>query len=468
MATSEPTGRFTYWLLGRGSVARLTAVHCVHSVAEAAFAVSLAGSIFFSVSPDAARPRVLLFLAVTLAPFLLLAPLIGPLVDRLRGGLAVALVATFLVRALLAILLAQHIRSLLLFPIAFGLLIAAKAYTIVRNAAVPSLVADRSDLVAVNARLSRSATLAGILGGAIAVAVYTFVSAPATLMLGSAWYLVGLVGALRLRTHLPAPPPVTPEAQIELVRIDVSEAVVDMMALRAAIGFALFQFGFSLRADGEPAWVLGALLAANSLGAFAGTLAAPRMRARMGEHTMFTVALIAAAIAAAIAAGFYHPLLLLAGTGVIGASASVGRRALDATIQSQAPHARTARVYARLETRLELAWVAAACLAVGIRVASWIGVLLLAAFLTGVTVLHVRRRSGISVLRPVVTQSLPERLLLRADTLTRHGFHDEACVILRSIPVADSIVAEIDSPAADAEEQIERVRRALAAGADGG
>ena len=54
--------------------------------ADAFFTVSLADSLFFNVSVEAARPRLLLYLLITMAPFVVLAPLIGPFVDRVRGG----------------------------------------------------------------------------------------------------------------------------------------------------------------------------------------------------------------------------------------------------------------------------------------------------------------------------------------------------------------------------------------------
>jgi hypothetical protein len=104
---------------GPGREADLTYVHCLHSVGEAFFIVSLAGSIFFSVSPDAARPRVLLFLVLTLAPFLVMAPLVGPFVDRVRGGLVAVATGSLVFRAGFALLLAQNLRTLFLFPLAF-------------------------------------------------------------------------------------------------------------------------------------------------------------------------------------------------------------------------------------------------------------------------------------------------------------------------------------------------------------
>ena len=74
-----------------------------------------------------------------------------------------------------------------------------------------------------------------------------------TLRLGAVVYVVGGLAALRVRAAARELRPVGTDAYVELVRPDVSGAVWDMMVLRAAIGFALFQFGFSLRAEGDPA-----------------------------------------------------------------------------------------------------------------------------------------------------------------------------------------------------------------------
>jgi len=117
---------------------------------------------------------------------------------------------------------------------------------------------------------------------------------------------------------------------------------------------------------------------------------------------------------------------------VLGMSVSIGRRALDATIQRQAPHARSGQVYAGLETRLELAWVGAACLAVALRVATWIGMLALAIFLALVAIVHLRRRGGLLSVRPVGSMPLADRLLLRAETLADHHYYDEAIIVALS------------------------------------
>ena len=102
------------------------------------------------------------------------------------------------VRAVLALMLAENLRSLFLFPLAFGILVVAKTYTVTRNALVPSLVADEHDLVAANARLSRTATLAGGFAAATAIAVYNGASGVWTLRISAVVYVLGAVTAWRL------------------------------------------------------------------------------------------------------------------------------------------------------------------------------------------------------------------------------------------------------------------------------
>jgi len=446
----------------------------VHSAAEVFFTISMAGSIFFSVSPDAARPRVLLFLVVTLAPFLVMAPLIGPFVDRVRGGLVGTMTATFVARCCLALLLAGNLRSLLLFPLAFGILVVAKTYTVTRNALVPSLVAD-DDLVAANSRLSRTATIVGGLAAAIALAAYNGTSGAWTLRIGAVVYAAGAIAAWRVRPVARPLEPVGADAFVELVQPDVTGAVRDMVALRAAIGFALFHFGFSLRAAGDPAWVIGAVILANGMGGFVGTIVSPYMRRTMNERSMFTAALVGAATAMLAAGVVFGRVTLVGAVFVLGLAVSVGRRALDATIQRQAPHARRGQVYAGIEMWLELAWVSAACLAVAVRVAPWIGVLALAGFLALVSIAHIRNRVGLRLLRPVVAAPLCDRLLMRAETLADHHFPDEAVLValaaLRECEMQDcdtgissterrALLDEIESISPErAEQVIARVRR---------
>ena len=65
---------------------RLARVHAASAAADVVVAVALAGSLFFSMDPGQARWRVGLYLLLTLAPFAIVAPLIGPLIDRAPVG----------------------------------------------------------------------------------------------------------------------------------------------------------------------------------------------------------------------------------------------------------------------------------------------------------------------------------------------------------------------------------------------
>src|ERR1017187_4693421 len=65
---------------------RLALLHVVMTAGDTLVTVSLAGSLFFSISPEAAKNKVLLYLLLTMAPFAVVAPLLGPVIDRTRGA----------------------------------------------------------------------------------------------------------------------------------------------------------------------------------------------------------------------------------------------------------------------------------------------------------------------------------------------------------------------------------------------
>jgi hypothetical protein len=70
---------------------------------EAAMAIALADSLFLSISPDAARTKVLMFLAISIAPFAVIAPFVGPFIDRIRGGQRMVVIIVGLLRALVLV-----------------------------------------------------------------------------------------------------------------------------------------------------------------------------------------------------------------------------------------------------------------------------------------------------------------------------------------------------------------------------
>ncbi|MSV93261.1 MAG: hypothetical protein F2860_02240, partial [Actinobacteria bacterium] len=78
---------------------RLVRGHALMAAGEAAMAVALADSLFLSITPGEARSRVLLFLGVSFAPFLVLAKFIGPVIDRMPGGRRLLVVLIAILRA---------------------------------------------------------------------------------------------------------------------------------------------------------------------------------------------------------------------------------------------------------------------------------------------------------------------------------------------------------------------------------
>src|SRR5690242_18447106 len=65
---------------------RLAITHAFMVAGDTLVTMALAGSLFFGVKPDAARSKVALYLLLTMAPFAAVAPLVGPALDRSRGG----------------------------------------------------------------------------------------------------------------------------------------------------------------------------------------------------------------------------------------------------------------------------------------------------------------------------------------------------------------------------------------------
>ena len=115
-------GRTVRLVFGPAETRRLSVLHLTQALGDGLFAVSLAGSLFFNVSIDAARPNILAYLLLTIAPFAVLAPLIGPMIDRVAQGYPRVVAAANLVRMLLCLLLALHLKTLLFYPEALGVL----------------------------------------------------------------------------------------------------------------------------------------------------------------------------------------------------------------------------------------------------------------------------------------------------------------------------------------------------------
>jgi predicted MFS family arabinose efflux permease len=347
---------------GPAPVARLGHTTAITAAADACVAVSLAGSLFFNLSLDASRPRIILYLLVTMAPFAVVAPLIGPFVDRVRGGHRVVIAAACVGRAAMCLLLVSHVRTLLLYPEVFTILILSKTHSVAKSALVPRLVRDDEQLVRANSALSRTNVMFGAAGGAVAAGVLALGGARWVLGLAAVLYASATITTLRI----PKPAPVHPAparrmaAMSELRSPSLVLGISSMALVRGAVGFLVFFAAFTLKASGVPTWVFGAVAVAGGLGGFLGTYVAPALRRILIEERLLILALAApAAVALVVPKDLVGPSLVVVAF-VVGVAANVGRQAFDSLVQRDAPDAERGRAFAGLEARLQLSWVVGA------------------------------------------------------------------------------------------------------------
>jgi hypothetical protein len=71
---------------GRSGLSRLIELNAVNAAADVLVAIALADTLFFSVATSESRSRVALYLVLTMAPFAVVAPVVGPYLDRFRHG----------------------------------------------------------------------------------------------------------------------------------------------------------------------------------------------------------------------------------------------------------------------------------------------------------------------------------------------------------------------------------------------
>ncbi|WBQ06589.1 MFS transporter [Kribbella sp. CA-293567] len=368
----KATGRRIRGLTGaqgarESGLSRLIELGFVNAAGDTAFAVSLAGTVFFAVPSSQARDRVALFLLLTMAPFALMAPLIGPVLDRFRHGRRWAIGATLGLRGFLVWSLAAsiHNSSAWLYPAALGCLVASKAYGVTRASAVPRLLPKNVDLVTANSRIS----LAGVAGATVGAGI-----AGAFAAIGPQWslrwaalvYTVGLVLAIRLpsRVDSPAGEEMTGtagrEARRRAITAAVSRGIRCNLGLRFVSGFLTMYLAFLLRdkpiSGIDGALAAGAVIAAAGIGNSLGTLTGSLLKARKPEAVVLVVLLADAIVAVAVAVFYGFPLLIVLGL-VAGLCSSLGKLSLDAMIQRDVPETVRTSVFARSETVLQLSWV---------------------------------------------------------------------------------------------------------------
>jgi MFS family permease len=353
---------------------RLAWVHATSTFGDALVAVALAGTLFFAVPVAAARPRVALYLLLTVAPFAVVAPLLGRLLDGRSGAGRLALAAAMALRAALAALAVARTESLLLYPLAFGLLVCSRAHGISRTAMVPELIeGDGRDLVAVNGRMARVAALGGTAGALLGVGLDRLLGGGAVLWAAALAFAAGGVLALGLphtrRRRKPTAPRdpmdrrtarlARPPGRVRLAR--TANATV-----RAVGGFSLFLLAFELRRQGVGTAGLGLLLAAVGVGGVVGAFLLPRAARLVREDGLLAGGLLLCGTTAGLLAGRVGVAAAAAGGLAMGAGIAAARLGFESLVQREVPPPARGTAITRAETTFQLAWVAGAVLPVAL------------------------------------------------------------------------------------------------------
>lgn len=434
-------------------LARVIELHAISAAGDAAVAISLAGTLFFQVPTGEARDQVALFLALTLLPFAIVAPLIGPFLDRFSHGRRWAIGSTMALRGLLCLALAGAVAtdSPWLFPAALGVLVSSKAYAVAKTAAVPRLLPEAWTLVRANGRTS----LAGVIGAAVSAPI-----AVGAARLGSEWSLRYAFCLFVAATVLAILLPSRVDSSLGEAQVSVLPAVPGTSAVGARISPGV---AFALRANLGPRWLSGFLtmfmafvLRENPIGDFrpevllalvigaAGVgsglgIALASMLRKVNPRITVVVALLADLAMTIVAAVFYSliPLMLLGLTA--GLSQSLAKLSLDSTIQHEVPERVRTSALARSDTTLQLAWVIGGFIGiampllprVGLGAAAWVLIL------WAVVVLWTRPHAGTA---PAETTDPPARPTSgeSATTETSAGSHSPAASKAGRPPTGDA------------------------------
>lgn len=359
---------------GDTGMIRLLDLHAASCAGDALVAIGLAGTIFFAGASSEARTKVALYLLVTMAPFALLAPVAGPMLDRFRHGRRYALAVTMLGRAFLAWVISDQIHTWALYPAAFAILVLSRAYGVARSAAVPRLLPPGLGLVEAGARASLFGTVAGAVLGAIGVGAAWF-GPQWPLRIATVVFVAGMVVSLRLPGKADSEPPETPPRPFQVFTRDsitvltgklTWTTLAGSLVLRAMYGFLTLFLAFRAR-DGDfgltlAGWrvpqtaVLGLAVGGLGVGSFLATAVCTRLRIR--RPLALQSAGLALVAVAALVATFWYGLAFAALLCVLVALASgVAKLSVDAVIQERMDEKLRASAFSHSETLLMLAFV---------------------------------------------------------------------------------------------------------------
>ncbi|MBV8786110.1 MAG: MFS transporter [Mycobacterium sp.] len=422
---SREMGSRMYWMVQRAATAdgadksgltALTWPVVANFAVDAAMAVALANTLFFAAASGESKGRVALYLLITIAPFAVIAPLIGPALDRLQHGRRVALATSFGLRTLLALLLIMNYDgatgsypSMVLYPCALAMMVFSKSFSVLRSAVTPRVMPPSIDLVRVNARLTMFGLLGGtIAGGAIAGGVEFLCNhlfkMPGALFVVIAVTVAGAMLSMRIprwvevtagevpatlsyrhdsepqRRSWPEEVKKVPKKAAATLRQPLGRNIITSLwgncTIKVMVGFLFLYPAFVAKAHQASGWAqiafLGVIGAAAGIGNFAGNFTSARLK--LGRPAALvvrcTLAVSAVAFAAAVAGNL---MVAVIATLVTSGASAIAKASLDASLQHDLPEESRASGFGRSESTLQLAWVLGGALGVLVYTELWVG-----------------------------------------------------------------------------------------------
>ena len=357
---------------GESGLARLLELHAFNTGGDAAVAVALAGTLFFAGATSEARSDVAWFLLLTMLPFAIVAPLIGPFLDKFRRGRRWAIGSTMAIRAFCCWILAGAVadeNTATLYPAALGVLVSSKAYGITRASAVPRLLPPDITLVKANSRISLTGTAGASIFGPLA-AGFALIGPEWACRFAFVVFTVATILAILLPARVDSS---EGEEQVSMASLGgsgraIAPSVVAALrgnaGLRFLIGFLLMYMAFVMRDPPFDGWdsptettiLLGLALGSLGAGQTLGNLIASFVRSRPPGAVIITVLVVDAIVVVACTVLFSVPAAAVLGL-TVGICGSLGKLSLDALIQRDVRDDMRTSVFARSETLMQLSWV---------------------------------------------------------------------------------------------------------------
>ncbi|TDE56025.1 MFS transporter [Nonomuraea mesophila] len=366
---------------GRTGLGRLIELSAGNSASDALVTVALASTVFFGVPVGEARGSVALYLVITMLPFALLAPFVGPILDRFRSGRRYVIAGTLFGRGLLCFAMAAAVGPgdlPTLFIGALGVLVLSKAHNVSRAAIMPSVLPADITLVSANARVALFTLVSAGVVVPVGAGLTAWLGSAAVLRIAMVAFLLLGIAAVRLPRHIDSPDleeeGAAPRWRTLLkVGPTVAEAVWANVAVRVFSGFLLFFLLFLVQDRAVP-WLaatqpqaaadpffdipktIALLAAAAGLGGLAGAAVANWTR-NHAPQLIVLATLAVTSVTTILTAIFFGLWAALAISLITAFAQELGKLALDAIVQREIGEEVRSSTFGVVEAVLQLAWV---------------------------------------------------------------------------------------------------------------